>query len=104
MKSRPLLITLSVVLLLGLACWPAFSSRAAAGHTGAGQQVGEPFRVPAIAAGDFHSLALKSDGTVVAWGNNVSGQTTIPGGLSNVTAIAAGDFHSLALKSDGTVV
>ena len=24
--------------------------------------------VTAIAAGDYHSLALKSDGTVVAWG------------------------------------
>jgi len=60
-------------------------------------------RVVAIAAGSYHSLALKSDGTVVAWGWNVFGQSTVPGGLSNVVAIAAGGEHSLALKSDGTV-
>ena len=32
----------------------------------------------AIAAGNFHNLALKSDGTVVAWGDNSDGQTNIP--------------------------
>jgi alpha-tubulin suppressor-like RCC1 family protein len=73
----------------------------------------------AIAAGGAHSLALKSDGTVWAWGYNGYGQlgdgTTssrslpVPvSGLSGVTAIAAGNngyitTHSLALKSDGTV-
>jgi hypothetical protein len=49
-------------------------------------------------------VALKSDGTVVAWGDNTFGQTTVPGGLFGVTAIAAGSYHTLALKSDGTVV
>jgi hypothetical protein len=47
---------------------------------------------------------LKSDGTVVAWGDNSRGQTTVPAGLTNVTAIAAGYYHTVALKSDGTVV
>jgi hypothetical protein len=51
-----------------------------------------------------HVLYLKSDGTVVARGNNGSGQTNVPAGLSGVIAIAVGDTHSLALKSDGTVV
>ncbi|MEK7675951.1 MAG: chitobiase/beta-hexosaminidase C-terminal domain-containing protein, partial [Verrucomicrobiota bacterium] len=60
--------------------------------------------VVAIAAGDSHSLALKSDGTVVAWGANDAGQTTVPSGLNGVVAIAAGHRHNLALKSDGTVV
>lgn len=66
-----------------------------------------------LAAGTAHSLALKTDGTVVAWGagqtyNAASladrGQSMVPAGLANVTAIAAGYLHSLALKSDGTVV
>ncbi|MCU6797875.1 DUF5011 domain-containing protein [Paenibacillus sp. WQ 127069] len=57
-----------------------------------------------IAAGAAHSLALKSDGTLIAWGSNSQGQTSVPAGLNGVVAIAAGDFHSLALKSDGTVV
>ncbi len=60
--------------------------------------------VTAIAAGAFHSLALKSNGTVAAWGDDANGQTDVPTGLSGVTAIAAGAYHSLALKSDGTVV
>src|SRR5713226_360385 len=61
-------------------------------------------RFQAIAAGGNHSLALKSDGTVAAWGNNSYGQSTVPANLTGVIAIAAGGEHSLALKSDGTVV
>jgi len=68
----------------------------------------------AIAAGYGHSIALKKDGTVWAWGDNSSGQlgngTTenrrIPERVSNLTeviAIAAGQYHNLALKKDGTV-
>jgi len=60
--------------------------------------------VTAIAAGDSHTVALKGDGTVVAWGDNGSGKTTVPTGLGGVTAIAAGTSHTAALKNDGTVV
>jgi hypothetical protein len=60
--------------------------------------------VVAISAGLRHSLALKSDGTVVAWGFDISGDTEVPPGLTGVVEIAAGVSHSLALKSDGTVV
>jgi hypothetical protein len=42
--------------------------------------------------------------TVIAWGDNPFGQTTIPGGLGDVTAVAAGGTHTVALKADGTVV
>jgi len=56
------------------------------------------------AAREYHSLALKSDGTVVAWGDDYYGQSAIPAGLSGVVSISAGSNHSLALKSDGTVV
>ena len=60
--------------------------------------------VTAVAAGGWHNLALKSDGTVVGWGDNGAGQATPPAGLTDVIAIAAGFLHSLALNSDGTVV
>jgi hypothetical protein len=56
--------------------------------------------VTAITAAQDYSLALKSDGTVVGWGNS----NLPPDGLSGITMIAAGDSHSLALKSDGKVV
>ena len=56
-----------------------------------------------IAGGYSHSLALKTDGTLVGWGNNSSGQTNCPAG-NNYVAVAAGASHSLALKTDGTLV
>jgi YD repeat-containing protein len=66
-----------------------------------------------VAAGPTHALALLSDGTVVAWGDNSYGQfgdgtytssaapVPVPG-LSGVVSIAAGHYHSLAILSDGT--
>jgi alpha-tubulin suppressor-like RCC1 family protein len=44
-----------------------------------------------------------SAGTVIAWGNNQFGQTTIPTGLSNVVAVSASGDFNLALRSDGIV-
>ena len=38
----------------------------------------------AISAGFAHSLAIRDDGTVVAWGYNNFGQTTVPAGLTAV--------------------
>ena len=61
--------------------------------------------VTAITAGANFTVALKSDGSVIAWGDNEYGQTTVPAGAqSGVTAIAAGAYHTLALKSDGSVI
>ncbi len=60
--------------------------------------------VTAIAAGGFHALALRADGTVTGWGDNTDGQLSIPPDATSVVAIAAGFFHSLALKSDGSIL
>ena len=49
-------------------------------------------------------LAGHAASEVVAWGDNDSGQTNVPSGLSNVVAIAAGGYHSLALTAEGRVV
>ena len=70
--------------------------------------------VAAIAAGGRHTVAVKNDGTVWAWGNNDSGQlgdgTTVNrltpvqvAGISGVSALAAGGRHTVAVKNDGTV-
>ena len=53
----------------------------------------------AIAAGEWHNLALKSDGKVIMWGHNAS----VPSDLSGVVAIGAGGYHNMAVKSDGTI-
>ena len=65
---------------------------------------GDATNIITIAVGYSHALAVKSDGTVEAWGQAFLGATSVPSGLSNVVAIAGGDNHSLALKNDGTVV
>jgi len=76
--------------------------------------------VVAVAAGYWHSLALKSDGSVWAWGYNGNGelgdntttQRNTPiqvhgpnnvGFLSGMSAVVATDGDSHSLKSDGTV-
>jgi alpha-tubulin suppressor-like RCC1 family protein len=57
-----------------------------------------------LSVGSTHTIALKMDGTIVAWGDNACGQCTVPLGLTGVRAVAAGERHSMALKADGTVV
>jgi alpha-tubulin suppressor-like RCC1 family protein len=57
-----------------------------------------------IAAGFYHSAALKNNGTVVAWGYNYDGETNVPPAATNVAAVASGWYHNLALRGDGTVV
>ncbi|HEY1121952.1 MAG TPA: hypothetical protein VGE67_10145, partial [Haloferula sp.] len=68
--------------------------------------------IPAISAGDSHSLFLKSNGSVWAAGKNTDGQlgdgmngnrSTPVQVMTDVQAISAGNAHSLFLKSDGTV-
>jgi hypothetical protein len=61
--------------------------------------------ITAIAAGEAHTVALKSDGSVVAWGRKDNGQADVPiAAQSHVIAIAAGGAHNVALKDDGSVV
>jgi len=52
----------------------------------------------------LHALAVRTDGTVVAWGNNRYGQCNVPSDLSDVVQVSGSLTHSLALKSNGTVV
>jgi len=86
----------------------------AAAHGSVPTQVINLTTITAIAAGGNHNLALTTDGSFWAWGNNSSGElgdgttTAKPApvqinGLGPLKAIAAGNAHSLVLKADGTV-
>lgn len=68
--------------------------------------------VKSISAGCWHSLALKNDGTVLAWGDSTYNQlgdgthqqSTIPinvPGLQDIWGIAAGGWHNVVGKNDG---
>lgn len=54
--------------------------------------------------GGFHSLGLRADGSIVAWGRNDYGQCDVPAPNVDWVAIAAGGNHSLGLKANGTVM
>ena len=97
-----------------------------AGQLGLGTASGTPVSKPApvsgladvvaLCAGTEHSVAVRADGVVFAWGANDAGQLGLgsadgaahptPGVvdlLSGVTAVACGRDHTLALRTDGTV-
>ena len=68
-----------------------------------------------MSAGQRSALALRSDGTVWAWGTNQVGELGLGtntlisspkrvSNLTNVIAISAGPLHSLAVQGDGTVM
>ena len=56
----------------------------------------------AVAAGDYHSVALRSDGSLAVWGGDGPVGDTPAG--NDFVAIAAGSWHSVALRSDGSLV
>jgi len=55
-----------------------------------------------MAAGTYHSVACRSDGAVVAWGDNSLGQCQT-GNVADAIEIAAGESHGIALRADGSV-
>jgi len=75
--------------------------------------------ITAIEGRQYHTVALKGDGTVWTWGDNTYGQlgdgTTTrrlkpvqvvgssTGFLTGITAVSGGAYHVIALKGDGTV-
>jgi alpha-tubulin suppressor-like RCC1 family protein len=76
--------------------------------------VGVLSNIIAIAAGNFHSMALAADGTLYTWGRNSHGQLGLGNtvdsaypvhvpGIYDVTAIAAGGYHSLLLGDQGSI-
>jgi alpha-tubulin suppressor-like RCC1 family protein len=69
---------------------------------------------PQVAAGYFHTLAIRADGTLWTWGQNSSGVLglgdsanrlfpTQVGSATNWTRVAAGSYHTLAIRSDGSL-
>ena len=56
-----------------------------------------------VAVGQFHSLAVRTDGQVRGWGWNSYAECETPADLSQATAVAAGTFCSVALRPDGRV-
>ena len=106
-KYRSVLRTILLLALVTCLIILASLGHATRARSSAGAQCYGQTDVPAgndfvaIAAGMNHSLALKSDGSLAGWGDNVRADD-VPAG-NNFVAIAAGYYHSLALKSDGSL-
>lgn len=56
-----------------------------------------------IAVGAYHTIGLKTDGTVVAFGSDYHGQCNVSS-WTGIVSVAAGYDYSVGLKADGTVV
>ncbi len=56
-----------------------------------------------VAAGGYHTVGLKEDGTVVTVGDNSEGQCDV-GGWTDIKQVAAGAKHTVGLKTNGTVI
>ncbi|NDG65195.1 MAG: hypothetical protein EBY29_17305, partial [Planctomycetes bacterium] len=64
-----------------------------------------------IAAGDVHTVALKSNGTVACFGGGTTttqnfpeyGQSIVPATLGTCVAIAAGGYHTLVVKTNNSI-
>lgn len=56
-----------------------------------------------VSAGPYHTVGLKTDGTVVAMGGNNYGQCDVSS-WTGIAAVNAGLYHTIGLKTTGTVV
>src|SRR4029079_15343483 len=94
--GRRRMITIRGALAIGLAAFGIATTEAA---------------TPFLSAGESHVLAVKADGSVRAWGSDISGElgvgrTVVSGtpaavpGIANVTAVSGGFLHGLALTAD----
>ncbi len=76
-------------------------------------QIGSASNWQSVTAGYYHTLAIKTDGTLRAWGLNVEGQlgdgtnankkspVAIGGSATNWQSVAAGSYYTVSIKTDG---
>ena len=58
---------------------------------------------PQVATGSLHTVGLKSNGILVAVGNNEFGQLNVSS-WTDIVQVAANHWHTVGVKTDGTVV
>src|SRR2546430_13969009 len=56
-----------------------------------------------VAGGQYFAAGIKTDGSIVAWGDNSRGQLNVPA-FNDFVAISCGSDHSLGMRADRTVV
>ena len=102
-------IIAAAMALCGIGCWMGAAQESATSPAltdttdVSGENARKNLRRETISAGDYHTVALKSDGTVVAVGDNSENQCDVSR-WRDIVAVSANELHTVGLKSDGTVV
>jgi len=93
------LVSLAILFFCTL-FWSANSRSVAA----QGSMPAAPDAPAALSLGFFHSCVLGSDSVISCWGDNDSGQSTVPAVIVTFQQVTAGAEHTCGIRLDGSVL
>jgi prepilin-type N-terminal cleavage/methylation domain-containing protein len=68
------------------------------------EPTGVPVQKIRLASGNYFTLGVKSDGSLIGWGANTYGELANKPTTSDFVSVAAATWHGLALRNNGTLI